>query len=86
MFKQDILSRKINRVDEFYKNNSFGTNNKTIGKWNVKVKIRTFTPGSAWIRGTETPNVETRRNNQGRYRENIHKFWKILDEEQEDKK
>lgn len=85
-YHRDINSGKINRVDEFYKNNSLGTNNKTIGKQNVKVKIGACTPGSMWIKGTETPNGKEHIDNQKNHRENVNTFWKIVDEEQERKK
>lgn len=85
-YHRDINSGKINRVDEFYKNNSLGTNNKTIGKRNVKLKIGASTPGSIWIKGTETPNGKAHIDNQKNHKENINTFWKIVDKEQKRKK
>lgn len=85
-YHQDVRSGKINRVDEFYENNSFGTNNKTDGKRNVEKIIRTSTPGSAWIRGTETTNKEARNKSKQTYDNNTKDFWDILNKEEKNEK
>lgn len=82
-YHQAIQSKKINRVDEFYKNNSLGTNFKNIGKLNVKVKINLPTFGSLWIQGKETTDKNGRQLDQQRYDDSVKKFWDTLSEEEQ---
>lgn len=64
---------------------SLGTNNKMIGKWHVSIKVHMSTPGSMWIRGTETTNKKEYSDNKELYKESIYNFWQIIDKEQEKK-